>query len=212
MSPPIHYWTLQPKWPCIGLVRSRRGSRFTPPVHEAMVVPSHRRHPSVSCPAALVAGLCNRLAFDTAHFGRVGILICEDYGTFPLPLSCRPRKSTCSFAPRTRPGVVSMDRGSARQKPMKTSRRPTRIYGCGGDRRQPRRVRRWTLLLGGSSVTGPDGQTIAQAPQLDESLTLATFDAANVRRQRLITPLARDERLLLTIEELNRIKRNRYGC
>jgi len=42
-------------------------------------------------------------------------------------------------------------------------------------------------------------------------LTLAVFDAADLRRQRLITPLARDERLLLTIEELHRIKRNRYG-
>ena len=64
---------------------------------------------------------------------------------------------------------------------------------------------------GGSSVTGPDGRTIAEAPQLDEALTLANFDAADLRRRRLITPLARDERLLLTIEELHRIKRNRYG-
>ncbi len=64
---------------------------------------------------------------------------------------------------------------------------------------------------GGSSVIGPDGRTIAQAPMLDESLTMATFDSTDLRRQRLIMPLARDERLLLTIEELNRIKRNRYG-
>ena len=39
---------------------------------------------------------------------------------------------------------------------------------------------------------------------------MAAFDPAELRRQRLITPLARDERLLLTIEELNRIKRRRY--
>jgi hypothetical protein len=31
-----------------------------------------------------------------------------------------------------------------------------------------------------------------------------------LRRQRLITPLGRDEQLLLTIEELERIKRRRY--
>jgi predicted amidohydrolase len=64
---------------------------------------------------------------------------------------------------------------------------------------------------GGSSVTGPDGRTIAQAPMLDEALTMAMFDSAELRRQRLIMPLARDERLLLTIEELHRIKRSRYG-
>ena len=63
---------------------------------------------------------------------------------------------------------------------------------------------------GGSMAVGPDGRTIAQAPMLDEALTVAAFDPAELRRQRLITPLARDERLLLTIEELNRIKRRRY--
>src|SRR5208283_4717085 len=42
---------------------------------------------------------------------------------------------------------------------------------------------------GGSTVTGPDGRTLAQAPMLDESLTIAAFDPAELRRQRLITPL-----------------------
>jgi predicted amidohydrolase len=65
-------------------------------------------------------------------------------------------------------------------------------------------------FFGGSMAVGPDGQTIAQAATLDEALTVAVFDRADLRRQRVITPLARDERLLLTIEELNRIKRQRY--
>ena len=63
---------------------------------------------------------------------------------------------------------------------------------------------------GGSMAVGPDGRMIAQAPMLDESLTIAAFDTAELRRQRMITPLARDERLLLTIEELKRIKCRRY--
>lgn len=63
---------------------------------------------------------------------------------------------------------------------------------------------------GGSRVVGPDGRLIAEAPMLDEALTLATVDLAELRRQRTVTPLSRDERLLLTIEELNRIKRRRY--
>ena len=45
---------------------------------------------------------------------------------------------------------------------------------------------------------------------LDPALMMAAFDPAELRRQRLITPLARDERLLVTIEELNRIRRRRY--
>jgi predicted amidohydrolase len=63
---------------------------------------------------------------------------------------------------------------------------------------------------GGSMAVGPDGKIIAQAPMLDESLTIAAINPAELRRQRMITPLARDERLLVTIEELNRIKRRRY--
>jgi predicted amidohydrolase len=63
---------------------------------------------------------------------------------------------------------------------------------------------------GGSRIVGPDGRTLAQAPMLDEALTVAAIDVGELRRQRLITPLARDERLLLTIEELKRIKHRRY--
>ena len=63
---------------------------------------------------------------------------------------------------------------------------------------------------GGSMTIGPDGRTIAQAAMLDPALTTAAVDPAELRRQRLISPLARDERLLLTIEEFNRIKRRRY--
>ena len=48
------------------------------------------------------------------------------------------------------------------------------------------------------------------AHSLDEAVAIATFDPGDLRRQRLIAPLARDERLLVTIEELNRIKRRRY--
>ena len=59
-------------------------------------------------------------------------------------------------------------------------------------------------------VVGPNGQVIAQAPQFDESLTMVECDLAELRRERLITPLGRDEQLLMTIEELDRIKRRRY--
>jgi hypothetical protein len=59
-------------------------------------------------------------------------------------------------------------------------------------------------------VVAPNAEVIAVAPQLDEALLVVPFDRAVLRRQRMITPLARDEQLLLTIEELNRIRRRRY--
>ena len=65
-------------------------------------------------------------------------------------------------------------------------------------------------FFGSSLVVGPDGRVIAQAPAFDESLTVVSCDLHELRRERLITPLGRDEQLLLTIEELERIKRRRY--
>ena len=41
---------------------------------------------------------------------------------------------------------------------------------------------------GGSMAVGPDGRVIAQAPMLDEALCVATFDPAELRRQRLMIP------------------------
>lgn len=63
---------------------------------------------------------------------------------------------------------------------------------------------------GGSMAVGADGETLQQAPFFDEALLLTQFDPADLRRRRVLTPLARDENLLLTIEELQRIKRHRY--
>ncbi len=65
-------------------------------------------------------------------------------------------------------------------------------------------------FFGNSMVVSPDGRIISEAPQFEECLTIVKCDLDELRRQRLITPLGRDEQLLLTIEELERIKRRRY--
>jgi NAD+ synthase (glutamine-hydrolysing) len=153
------------------------------------------------------------LAFETARFGRMGILICEDFWHLSAAAIMQAEEIDVLICPSNSPG-----RGieGPRVRTAETYEHLSMAYAqlMGAVVIVVNRVgfEDGLCFWGGSSVTGPDGRTIAQAPQLDESLTLAAFDAADLRRQRLITPLARDERLLLTIEELNRIKRNRYGC
>ncbi|MEI8375915.1 MAG: nitrilase-related carbon-nitrogen hydrolase [Planctomycetota bacterium] len=153
------------------------------------------------------------LAFDTARFGRMGILICEDFWHLSAAAIMQAEEIDVLICPANSPG-----RGveGPRVRTAETYEHLSKAYAqlLGAVVIVVNRVgfEDGLCFWGGSSVTGPDGRTIAQAPQLDESLTLATVDAADLRRQRLITPLARDERLLLTIEELNRIKRNRYDC
>jgi len=153
------------------------------------------------------------VAFETARFGRMGILICEDFWHLSAAAIMQAEEIDVLVCPSNSPG-----RGvdGPRVRTAETYEHLAKTYAqlMGAVVIVVNRVgfEDGLCFWGGSSVTGADGRTIVQAPQLDESLTLATFDAADLRRQRLITPLARDERLLLTIEELNRIKRNRYGC
>lgn len=66
-------------------------------------------------------------------------------------------------------------------------------------------------FFGSSQVLAPGGATLAQAAQLDEQILWATIDPAATRAARLRTPLARDERLELTLRELERIARERHG-
>jgi predicted amidohydrolase len=58
---------------------------------------------------------------------------------------------------------------------------------------------------GGSQILGPSGAALAEAPVLEPSLIVADIDPRETRLQRILTPLGRDERIGLTIDELERI-------
>ncbi len=151
-------------------------------------------------------------AFDTARFGRVGILICEDFWHLSAAAIMQAEEVDLLICVANSParGVEGPKIHTA-----ETYDQITKAFAqlLGATVVMVNRVgfEDGLCFWGGSMVVGPDGRTIAQAPMLDPSLTVAVFDPAELRRQRLIAPLARDERLLLTIEEFNRIKRQRYG-
>jgi len=150
-------------------------------------------------------------AFDTAKFGRVGLLICEDFWHLSAATIMQAEEVDVLLCVANSPA-----RGVAGQRPetSETYERLARTYAqlIGAVVVLVNRVgfEDGLCFWGGSLVVGPSGATIAQAPLLDEALVIAQLDAAELRRERLITPLARDERLLITIEELKRIKRQRY--
>jgi predicted amidohydrolase len=60
---------------------------------------------------------------------------------------------------------------------------------------------------GGSEVIAPSGEPIAKAEYLSEQILIAEIDSAEVRRARMVNPLLRDERLDVTLRELERVKR-----
>jgi len=62
---------------------------------------------------------------------------------------------------------------------------------------------------GGSHGVSPSGQIIAAAPEFEESLCLVRLAAGDLRRERIASPLLRDENLCVTQRELERIHRER---
>jgi predicted amidohydrolase len=150
-------------------------------------------------------------AFDTARFGRVGILICEDLWHLSAAAIMQAEEVDALICVSNSPA-----RGMGGPK-IRTAEIYEQVCGAyahtlGAVVVMVNRVgfEDGLCFWGGSMVVAPDGRIAAQAPMLDAALTIAGFDALELRRQRVLTPLARDERLLLTIEELQRIKRQRY--
>jgi len=150
-------------------------------------------------------------AFDSARFGRVGLLVCEDLWHVSAATVMQAEEVDVLVWI-----INSPARGvdGAEIRTAETYERLARAYAqlLGAMIVLVNRVgfEDGLCFFGNSMVVSPDGQILGEAPQFDECLTTVACDLAELRRQRLITPLGRDEQLLLTIEELERIKRRRY--
>jgi len=151
-------------------------------------------------------------AFDTARFGRAGLLICEDFWHLSALAVMQADEVDLLICLSNSP-ARGVDGPKIRT--AETYEHLARSYAqlLGAVVIVVNRVgfEDGLCFWGGSMVVAPGGRVIAQAPMLDPALTVAEIDLCELRRQRLIAPLARDERLLLTIEELSRIRRQRYG-
>ena len=150
-------------------------------------------------------------AFDTARFGRVGILICEDFWHLSAAAIMQAEEVDVLICVANSParGVDGPQIRTA-ETYQQIARAFAQLLGAVVILVNRVGFEDGLCFWGGSMAVGPDGNPIARAPMFDAALTLAVFDPAELRRQRLIMPLARDERLLVTIEELKRIKRRRY--
>jgi NAD+ synthase (glutamine-hydrolysing) len=150
-------------------------------------------------------------AFNSARFGRVGILICEDLWHLSAATIMQAEEVdvlVCIINSPAR-GVEGPKVGTAETYEL-LARTFSQLLGALVILVNRVGFEDGLCFFGSSMVVGPDGRVIAQAPAFDECLSVVTCDLAELRRQRLITPLGRDEQLLLTLEELKRIKRRRY--
>lgn len=145
-------------------------------------------------------------AFDT-RFGRVGMLICEDFWHASPPYLLWLDGADMLILNSASPG-----RGLGTNERLESSRWVDRIN-------QAYAALFTTFVVhtnrvgyedglhfaGGSAVYDPWGDVAGHAPDEEESLTLVELDLAELHRTRARLPLLRDERTGLVGRELNRI-------
>jgi predicted amidohydrolase len=145
-------------------------------------------------------------AFDT-RFGRVGILICEDFWHASPPYLLWLDGADIFLFSSASPG-----RGLNAEPQLESARWVEHINRAYASLfttfvAHANRVGYEDGLnfWGGSTIFNPNGDLLAQAPYDEEALTYAEIDLQQLHRTRTRLPLLRDERTSLVQSELNRI-------
>lgn len=150
-------------------------------------------------------------AFNT-KFGRQAVLICEDLWHPSSMVIAAGDGADIIHAPAASPGRgvsgSSQQLGSSRtwHDLTRTYSQMFVNYGTFANRVG---YEDGINYYGLSQIVGPDGAILAEAPADEECLIAADLTDGALRRARISTPLRRDEKLELTIEELRRIKTER---
>ena len=148
-------------------------------------------------------------AFDT-RFGRMGMLICEDFWHASPPYLLWLDGADVLLLLRASPGR-GLDTGdrlaSARWVELVNTAYASLFtdYVVHANRTG---FEDGLNFWGGSMITDPNGEIVAQAPYFEEALLVQQIDLNQLHRTRSRLPLLRDERTGLMLRELTRILRD----
>jgi NAD+ synthase (glutamine-hydrolysing) len=151
-------------------------------------------------------------AFDT-RFGRMGILVCEDFWHLSLPylLWLDGADTLLMVAAGPGRGVKPGDDYLDTTFDVITTHRiyaelfTTFVFHCNRVGYED------GVAFGGySTITAPDGDLLARGEHFEECLVTATVNPESIRFKRRSLPLLRDERPELVLRELKRIVGERY--
>ena len=151
-------------------------------------------------------------AVDT-RFGRLGFLICEDIWHFSTTYLLAHQGALLIVAPSAGParGVRGSDAtlGSAASWELlaRTIAQFNTVFFATVNRVG---FEDGLNFFGGSLLVDPYGNVIARGKNFDEDLVIAEVDFDLVRRARAQVPLLRDEKIELTLRELERVSRERF--
>jgi predicted amidohydrolase len=146
-------------------------------------------------------------AFPT-RFGRMGLLICEDFWHVSPPYVLWLDGAEVLLCASASPG-----RGMQGEAGLESARwvesvgqAYARLFSVFVAQTNRVGLEDGLTFWGGASLHAPDGRCLAQAPYFEEALTLAEIDLSEVSRLRTRLPLLRDERPDLILRELDRLR------
>ena len=148
-------------------------------------------------------------AFDT-RFGRMGMLICEDMWHLSAPYLLAMDGATTLVCLSSSPGrgVAEGELGTATAWHNLTVA-AARFLTCRVLYVNRVGYEDGVAFWGGSHGVAPSGEIIAAAPAFEPGITLMRVTEAELRRERIASPLLRDEQPCITLRELERIERER---
>jgi predicted amidohydrolase len=149
-------------------------------------------------------------AFDT-RFGRVGMLICEDMWHLSAPYILAMDGATTLICLSSSPGrgiseAEGLGSAAAWQRLTSTTAMflNCRVFYCNRVGYEDG-INFW----GGSEAIAPSGEVTVRGNLLEVDFVLAKVDEGALRRERICSPMMRDENMSLTVNELRRIERER---
>lgn len=157
---------------------------------------------------ARYVGRGDRLAAIDARIGRVGLTICED-SWHPTAVGVLILDGAELLVVQTASPVRDLREGRLPENArtwLGSLQSTARLYGCYVAFCNRVGTEDGLVFWGNSMLIGPDGDTVAEGPLYDEALVIGDFDRERVRRARLTNPILREERMDLTIRELERIR------
>jgi predicted amidohydrolase len=145
-------------------------------------------------------------AFDS-RFGRIGMLICEDFWHASPPYLLWLDGAEIMFLISASPG-----RGISGDERLESARWVERINQAYASLFTTYVIHTNRVgfedglhFWGGATAFDPDGKMLARGPYHEQALTLVQLDLAQLHRTRTRLPLLRDERTALMQRELDRI-------
>jgi NAD+ synthase (glutamine-hydrolysing) len=149
-------------------------------------------------------------AFNT-RFGRVGILICEDFWHVSAAYTLWLDGADMLILTSSSPG-----RGLATEQKIGSAKWVEHINQAYASmftnfilHTNRTGFEDGVTFYGGSTIFGPEGNLLNQGPYYEEAIVTARLDLNELRRARIRLPLLRDERVGLTRRELGRILKDK---